>query len=914
MDTKSTSFKHSLACKALCLLLSVLFMFGSIYFTVLAAAKIYVNGTMKGITSNDNSFYSSGALGALLAEDVHAAAVLAGAKDINALNNVFVQNKKRIIDAAVDEYLNQKAAIIEAELLYAVTHDDEYYFLNGEPYEYDEYDDGYDDEPIVRFDESDSETSAVTTTAVTQAALPQGEPETEPRRLTEPVTRVAVTPDASKAIRAAENALNTAKGQEFLKYAYLVRESAFVESSYEFNYSLDEYGLKYSGDMSCAFTFDEAGVRERFTDTYDSQHIMWYDELNYIIKRSIAQLSSLVNVRYYISTDGSQADAASSGVYTNMESYESIIASFDSSYGYLTYKDGVLYQKGLDDYVYNGDKGYFNYVTGLDKIITANVASNPKALIVFCLSDAIEPGDNYYDLNQFFLQYNCTNGSLTEIVLALVLLVLAIVTFVILLCLSGHKNGVDGIALSFIDKLPTDIHFILSWGIVAGLIFCVSVGAVGFILGNTSFVTLPKAFASLAWTKLAIYATGVIGALGWLVIIEWFASVVRIKKAGKSWLRKCVGIALCVWIVKKTGQFVSKVFTLLSYKPSKFKRNVVLIAVLFLGVNSVLALLFACFLACSVVFWAFLTALVFIAFNVFVIIKITAYIKQLDGIICAASDRSIVLTDAVGYSPSLRILADSLKVTQDELNAAVESALRDERMKTELITNVSHDLKTPLTSVINYVDLLRKCGITDPTALGYLDVLDEKSTRLKHLVEDLVEASKASSGTVTLNKTSINLTELTIQAIGEMSEDFENYGLDVKLSSPDEAPIIYADSQKTYRVIDNLLTNAKKYSATGSRVYVTVDRGLDCGIFEVKNISGEPLNISAEELMERFVRGDSSRTDGGSGLGLSIARDLCILQGGELTLSIDGDLFKATVRLPLFRGFNQPSQEQAAEQ
>lgn len=254
--------------------------------------------------------------------------------------------------------------------------------------------------------------------------------------------------------------------------------------------------------------------------------------------------------------------------------------------------------------------------------------------------------------------------------------------------------------------------------------------------------------------------------------------------------------------------------------------------------------------------------------------------------------------DTAKLPQCLKTLADSLDEKNAALQEAVIKAVKDERTKTELITNVSHDLKTPLTSVINYIDLLKKCEIRDETAVKYMGVIDEKANRLKRLIEDLIEASKVSTGNVVLHKTKINLNELATQAIVEYADDFEKNGLDLIFDETAQKHIVFADGTKIFRVFENLLSNAKKYSAPESRVYARLYSDNENGYFEIKNISKDPLNISAEELMERFVRGDKSRSEEGNGLGLSIAKELCSLNGGGLTISIDGDLFKATVRLP----------------
>ena len=178
-------------------------------------------------------------------------------------------------------------------------------------------------------------------------------------------------------------------------------------------------------------------------------------------------------------------------------------------------------------------------------------------------------------------------------------------------------------------------------------------------------------------------------------------------------------------------------------------------------------------------------------------------------------------------------------------------------------------------------------------------MLEEKSERLKHLIEDLVEASKATTGNVKLNFVRVNLYELAMQAMGENADALEAAGLNVRLNQPEQEPILFADSQKTWRIIDNLISNVKKYALAGTRVYIEVGEENGAGVFAIKNVSREPLDVPIEQLTQRFVRGDASRSTEGSGLGLSIAQSLCELQSGTLEITMDGDLFKVTVRLPL---------------
>lgn len=246
-------------------------------------------------------------------------------------------------------------------------------------------------------------------------------------------------------------------------------------------------------------------------------------------------------------------------------------------------------------------------------------------------------------------------------------------------------------------------------------------------------------------------------------------------------------------------------------------------------------------------------------------------------------------------------LGDGLNHVGNGLKQAVETSLKDERMKTELITNVSHDLKTPLTSIISYIDLLKKEKMPTPEAEHYVEVLDQKAQRLKQLTEDLVEAAKANTGNIDLELMPLNFAELMKQAIGEFEDKFAGRKLQMIASHPEETVMILADGRRMFRILENVLQNAYKYALEGTRIYAKLWKEGETVCFEMKNISRDPLNISPEELMERFTRGDAARSTEGSGLGLSIAKDLTGLQGGTFEILLDGDLFKIVIRFPEYR-------------
>lgn len=251
--------------------------------------------------------------------------------------------------------------------------------------------------------------------------------------------------------------------------------------------------------------------------------------------------------------------------------------------------------------------------------------------------------------------------------------------------------------------------------------------------------------------------------------------------------------------------------------------------------------------------------------------------------------------DLEGLTGDDRVLADSINHIGDGLSAAVSTATKSERMKTELITNVSHDIKTPLTSIINYVDLLKRENIQDPKVNNYIHVLDQKSQRLKNLIEDLVEASKASSGNVVLELETIDFCQLVKQIDGEFQVRFQEARLQMVTTVPENPVYISADGRRVWRILENLYQNALKYAMKDSRVYIGVVPYNNTVSFVMKNISASPMNFEAQELTERFIRGDVARTTEGSGLGLSIAKDLTELHGGEFQVYLDGDLFKVSV-------------------
>lgn len=292
---------------------------------------------------------------------------------------------------------------------------------------------------------------------------------------------------------------------------------------------------------------------------------------------------------------------------------------------------------------------------------------------------------------------------------------------------------------------------------------------------------------------------------------------------------------------------------------------------------------------------AFLTAIYF----VFIYVKKFNFIKQVVKNIKNGDIKGSISATITGKG-ELEMLANDINCIAEGLDKAVKNEVKSQRMKSELISNVSHDIKTPLTSIINYVDLLKKEGINSENASKYLDILEQKSQRLKILTEDLFEAAKASSGDMPIELQKLDIFYLIQQGLAELDDRIEKSELNFKVNIPEEKIYVLADGRLLWRVIENLLSNVFKYALKGSRVYINVinNENSDKISLIIKNISSYELNVEVDELMERFKRADESRSSEGSGLGLAIAKDLMEMQKGSLNLEIDGDLFKVIVNIP----------------
>ena len=454
--------------------------------------------------------------------------------------------------------------------------------------------------------------------------------------------------------------------------------------------------------------------------------------------------------------------------------------------------------------------------------------------------------------------------------------VLWLIGMVWLTVTAGRRPEDEEIHLNGFDRWYTEI--------AAGTV--IGIWLAGTIISGTLIANSSLGYSHVVVTVIVICLICGTYTMAWFLI--GYLSLVRRIKAGTLWKNSLIRKVL-KWIGKCRGKLAGFVRSFSRNTAEKIKVLLVGGAFLFLQF-----LIIGCVFSGAGVFLLALMA-VDVAVMIFAIRKADGLDLIMDGL-KKISDGELqykIKTDTL--TGKQKVMAEYINNIGSGLDAAVENSLKKERMQTELITNVSHDLKTPLTSIINYVDLMKRENPTDPKIQEYLRILDEKSQRLKVLTEDVVEASKASTGNIKLEMNDIDFVEMVQQVIGEFEEKFQEKNLTMMVHFTDEPSIIYADGQRMWRVLENVFGNVVKYAMEGTRVYAEISNRNKKVTFSLKNISAQPLNISADELTERFIRGDVARNTEGSGLGLSIAKSLTELQGGEFKLYLDGDLFKVMI-------------------
>ncbi len=448
---------------------------------------------------------------------------------------------------------------------------------------------------------------------------------------------------------------------------------------------------------------------------------------------------------------------------------------------------------------------------------------------------------------------------------------LALACFAFLMAAAGHRKGCEEIQSGITERLPFDVLTVLV--ATAGVILMQLL--IGFSYGDANAAKL------VAYVLIFEAAAA--------LCLWWCMSFARRLKIGNV-IKSCISIRLLLWcwrVFKNLLDFVGRTLKGMALIP---KASVIIFGILFIEFFWIVG--FGADGAALVFGW-FIERSVLVLLTLYVLLCMKKLLKA--GKEISQGNMDYHVDTGKMYGP-LREHGEQLNRISEGMNKAVNARMKSEHFKTELITNVSHDIKTPLTSIINYVDLLEKEEIDNEKAKEYIQVLSRQSARLKKLIDDLIEASKASTGNLNVNMERCELGVLIDQSAGEYAEKLKAAGLELVITKPEEPVTIMADGRHMWRVFDNLLNNVCKYAMAGTRVYLNLDKAAGKATVTFRNISASQLNISGEELMERFVRGDSSRNTEGSGLGLSIARSLVQLQNGELELTVDGDLFKVVLR------------------
>ena len=520
-------------------------------------------------------------------------------------------------------------------------------------------------------------------------------------------------------------------------------------------------------------------------------------------------------------------------------------------------KFGIQYLGNLKQTYYTRTEDGVKYISAEpnDFIIYSSYVEKFKEdtqlRIINNLLEKIDPISNF---NYFIIP-----ASSISIVLILLYLIISI----------GYKKGVEGVSLNDFDKIPLEII----------LIIAIIIGYIPFVILDAIYNDYNSIYFLIIMTYFLIYT---------LIAIIFNTVVKRIK--AKKFLESSItgkvliGISKClVWIYRK---YVS-IYNTITYS-TKISTKVFIYFGLIIPIAILIVFAFANNIMLAIFFEFIL--LIIVSYRIIKTAKGYAQIEDKLKEMYEGNNKNFLNKQDFGkeFHSTVKYIND----ISNGFDNAIQDRMKSERLKAELITNVSHDIKTPLTSIINYVDLLKKENIQNEKAKEYIEILDNKSQRLKTLTEDLVEASKVSTGNISLNLGNINIIELIKQALGEFEDRFQKRGLEIILDNKDDNIIIKADNKYMYRIIENLFSNIAKYALENSRVYIDIKKTQKSVIIAMKNISKDRLNITADELMQRFVRGDKSRSTEGSGLGISIAQNLVELQGGEFRLKLDGDLFK----------------------
>ena len=583
--------------------------------------------------------------------------------------------------------------------------------------------------------------------------------------------------------------------------------------------------------------------------------------LYYIREENISGNNNIEKINYYSEYYKTNVvwliiDNKTKTAYTNLDysidtsNIENIQNKIQENATYWIYKDG-----NIDTSVNKLSSEYIEYIeNGFDVENLSDYTIYTSVLNNLEYVDDISMNSILYDVLVLVDQ------KAAFLIPFLVILIIALVPVIVLGV--GRTAKQDGIKLNWYDKILIELAALIAI-LIAGIGACFTIS----VNGVSNLATLVLAITIMAFGFFIIY----------LACILFFETVVKRLKT-----HTFIKTTIIYWIYIKIKEFLDDV---------KITKRFILYFIIFIIAN----------LICFAIMWSdgfpgiILSIILYAVVYGLISKRLKSYVKIEKAINDLYQGNTDIELEENEFVKEMKNMASQINDIAGGLSNAIDEKLKSERLKTELITNVSHDIKTPLTSIINYVDLLKKEGMDGEKAKEYLDILDSKSQRLKKLTEDLVEASKASSGAIKLNMEKLNVNELIKQVSGEFEDKFKARKLEEIITFPENALYIKADSRYMYRVLENMYSNISKYAMEGTRVYTDIIEKDGRIVIQLKNVSKQKLNISVDELMQRFVRGEASRNTEGSGLGLSIARSLTELQEGNFNIYLDGDLFKVTI-------------------
>ena len=667
----------------------------------------------------------------------------------------------------------------------------------------------------------------------------------------------------SQLVRDVVNTKLVFKSEENIKSGNALNEEKVI-----YNFALDnglgEYVIYSEANAVKHVTFSNSDDQEYFNNRYPDYKQQAIQDQLYKYEDAIKELERYTDF-YYCLVNTRTGNEVSNREAEEIENLK-INSFLDGRYT----KGKVVYDT---EYYYNyTDEGklvnYFYYDNYLDSV--SRILLNSGYTLYAGVSDDVETGNGVFAKQYQAFESRRLNAP-RAVMAAAVGAILMIIGTVYLVITAGKTSKNSEVTLIAVDYVFNDI---------STLIF-LAVAYVSYILARRMIESIY--YMNGEWLIMLKGFICLLFMIDVVVLINYLTCMSRQIKKRRLFSNTVVG-----YFIRWVASF---------FKESTFRIWIILCLIMYAVINCLLM-----FVACKS--YSSIPIIILIIFDlagIFFAARALTSIKYILVAVIVSSecnfDKKVNQDD---ISTALKIFATDVSNMQNGLKQAVGRAVKGEKMKTELITNVSHDLKTPLTSIITYVDLLKREELNNEKAENYVAILDEKTNRLKQLIEDLVEASKASSGNLAVTKNKINLRELIEQALGEFEERIEKSDLEFKINATEDV-YIYADGRHMWRIAENLITNALKYAMPKTRVFIDIFSTERDGVLTIKNVSAIPIdNVDLKSLTERFVRGDASRTTEGAGLGLSITQSLSEIQDGRLEITADGDVFKATVKIPLF--------------